>query len=157
MRSPVRPLVLTLSGAAIGLTVVLPLARGQLDASAPAVTVSPARGPSAAGDTGSGATQVSATGPVVGTQYGPVQVKATVIGGRLTAATAVQLPDGDGRSRQISGYAGPRLDAAALAAQGAGFDAVSGASYTSDGYRRSLQAALDTARAVSTQQGQSAP
>jgi uncharacterized protein with FMN-binding domain len=152
-----RPLLLTITGAAVGLTAVLPLARAQVDATTPAVIIESAPGPTAAGGTATGALQVTATGPVVGTRYGPVQVKVTVTGSRVVAATAVQLPDGDGQSRQISSYAGPRLDQAAVATQGAGVDTVSGASYTSDGYRRSLQAALDTARAVSAQQGQGRP
>lgn len=154
-----RPLLLTITGAAVGLAAVLPLARAQVDATTPAVTVESAPGPTAPGGTGAGAAQVTATGPVVGTRYGPVQVKVTVTvtGSRVVSATAVLLPDGDGQSRQISAYAGPRLDQAAVAAQGVGVDTVSGASYTSDGYRRSLQAALDTARAVSAQQGQGRP
>lgn len=144
-----RPLTLTLTGAVIGLVAVLPLARTQIDAATTGAgaQVVPVPG---AGGSASGSTQVTATGPVIGTRYGPVQVRVTVTGALLTAATAVQLPDGDGRSRQISAAAGPRLDAAAVAAQDAGIDTVSGASYTSDGYRRSLQAALDVARAAAT-------
>lgn len=152
-----RPLLLTIYGAVVGLAAVLPLARAQVDASTPAVTVQTAPDPNAPAGIGTGAAQVTATGPVVGTRYGPVQVKVTVTGSRVVSATAVQLPDGDGQSRQISSYAGPRLDQAVIAAQGTGVDTVSGASYTSDGYRRSLQAALDTARAVAAQQDQGKP
>jgi uncharacterized protein with FMN-binding domain len=64
---------------------------------------------------------------------------------RIRSVTALQLPSG-GESGQISSYAGPRLGQEAVAAQGAKVDTVSGASYTSDGYRRSLQAALDAIR-----------
>lgn len=142
-----RPLALTITGAVIGLAAVLPLARTQIDAVAAGVGVQISPVPGQGGST-AGSTQVTATGPTIGTRYGPVQVEVTVTGTRLTAATAVQLPDGDGQSRQISVTAGPRLDAAAVAAQDAGIDTVSGASYTSDGYRRSLQAALDMARAA---------
>lgn len=145
----IRPLALTITGAAIGLAAVLPLARTQIDAATAGVGVQVAPVPGANGSA-SGSTQVTATGPTVGTRYGPVQVKVTMTGTRLAAATAVQLPDGDGQSRQISASAGPRLDAAAVAAQDAGIDTVSGASYTSDGYRRSLQAALDMARSAAT-------
>lgn len=143
-----RPLVLTLTGAVIGLAAVLPLARTQLHAVTDGVGVQvlPASGH---GGSANGSTQVTATGPAVGTRYGQVQVRVTVTGTRLTSATAVRLPDGDGRSRAISAAAGPRLDAEAVAAQDAGIDTVSGASYTSDGYRRSLQAALDMARTAS--------
>ena len=103
----IRPLVLTITGAAIGLAAVLPLARTQIEAATAdvGVQVSPVPGQSGSA---SGSTQVTATGPTIGTRYGPVQVKVTVTGTKLTAATAVQLPDGDGESRQISAAAGPR-------------------------------------------------
>jgi uncharacterized protein with FMN-binding domain len=145
-----RPLALTITGAAIGLAAILPLARAQIDAATAGVGVQVSAVPGQSGSAAGSTTQVTATGPAIGTRYGPVQVRVTVTGTRLTAATAVQLPDGDGQSRQISAAAGPRLDAAAVAAQDAGIDTVSGASYTSDGYRRSLQAALDMARAAAT-------
>jgi uncharacterized protein with FMN-binding domain len=76
--------------------------------------------------------------------YGTVQVRVTLSGRRITAVTALQLPSG-GRSSDISAIAGPRLRDEALAAQSAHIDTVSGASYTSAGYARSLQSALDRA------------
>ena len=76
--------------------------------------------------------------------YGTVQVKVTFAGGRITDVRAVQLPSG-GRSGEIAAYAAPRLRAEVLAAQSANIDTVSGASYTSDGYARSVQSALDAA------------
>ena len=76
--------------------------------------------------------------------YGTVQVRVTLDGRRITGVTALQLPSG-GRSSDISGYAAPRLQQEALAAQSAHIDAVSGASYTSAGYASSLQSALDRA------------
>lgn len=81
-------------------------------------------------------------GPLVTTRYGPVQVRVTVKGGVVTDVQAVQLPTG-GKSGQIADYAAPVLRREALAAQGGGIDAVSGASYTSQGYSQSLQGALD--------------
>ncbi len=78
------------------------------------------------------------------TQYGNVQVRLTVSGGRITAAEAVQAPKG-GVSDQKTALAVPRLNQAAVAAQSADIDAVSGATYTSTGYRQSLQSALDKA------------
>lgn len=151
-----RPFALTLAGTALGLAAVLPIARAQVTDNTPAVVVERMPNPGSATGTATGSTKVrvTATGPVVGTRYGPVQVKITLDGGRLTQADAVQLPDGDARSQQISDYSGPRLNDAAIQAQDANFDAVSGASYTSEGYRRSLQAALDMARAAA-QRGQS--
>jgi hypothetical protein len=94
---------------------------------------------------------LKAAGPTLQTRYGPVQVRVVVIasGGtdRIRSVTAVQLPSG-GHSGQISSYAGPQLAQEAIAAQSAKIDTVSGASYTSDGYRRSLQAALVAVRAA---------
>ncbi|MEU6173980.1 FMN-binding protein [Streptantibioticus parmotrematis] len=85
------------------------------------------------------------TGAVEDTPYGTVQVEAVVRGGRLTDVTVLQQTHG-GRSDQIDAYALPVLRSEALAAGSADIDVVSGATYTSGGYARSLQAALDAAR-----------
>jgi uncharacterized protein with FMN-binding domain len=77
--------------------------------------------------------------------YGVVQVRITLVGSHLRDVTALSLPQG-GRSSDISSYAAPRLRQEALAAQSARIDTVSGASYTSAGYARSLQSALDASR-----------
>jgi uncharacterized protein with FMN-binding domain len=92
---------------------------------------------------GSGAKTVD--GPVVDTQYGPVQVEVVMGSGQIKDVVALQLPSGR-RSGQISNYSAPILRQEALQAQSASIDAVSGATYTSDGYAQSLQAALDKAR-----------
>ncbi|MFC8066853.1 FMN-binding protein [Streptomyces sp. NPDC057293] len=84
------------------------------------------------------------TGDVAQTQYGPVQVRVTVSGGRITAAETLQAPKG-GRSDQVTADAVPELDRAAVSAGTADIDAVSGATYTSAGYKQSLQSALDRA------------
>ncbi|MFF2642467.1 FMN-binding protein [Streptomyces niveus] len=85
------------------------------------------------------------TGDPVSTQYGTVQVAATVQAGKLTAVKVLQVPSGNGRDQQIAAYAVPRLTKEALAGHSAHIDAVSGASYTSQGYIQSLQSALDRA------------
>lgn len=84
-------------------------------------------------------------GPAVRNPYGTVQVQVARRGGRIVDVRAIRLPDGSGRSAEISRYAGPLLKQEALRAQSGHVDAVSGATYTSDGYRASLQAALDQA------------
>ncbi|MCZ7436328.1 FMN-binding protein [Micromonospora sp. WMMC241] len=96
---------------------------------------------------GSGTTGGSgtATGSVAQTRWGPVQVRITVSAGKITDATAVQVPDGNRRDQEINDYAVPILRQEALAAQGAEIDSVSGATVTSDGYRESLQSAIDAA------------
>jgi uncharacterized protein with FMN-binding domain len=85
----------------------------------------------------------TATGVVAQNQYGAVQVKVTVSGGKIKQVTALQLPQSDAKSAQISQYAAPQLQSEALAAQSAQIDGVSGASYTSQSYATSLQSALD--------------
>jgi uncharacterized protein with FMN-binding domain len=87
------------------------------------------------------------TGTVVGTRWGAVQVQVTIAGGAIADVAALQLPDGDRHSAQLSQRAEPQLRSSALAVQGAGVDIVSGATYTSLAYAQSLQAALDAARA----------
>jgi uncharacterized protein with FMN-binding domain len=54
------------------------------------------------------------------------------------------LPNADARSRAISAAAAPILRREAITAGSAAIDAVSGATYTSEAYARSLQAALDS-------------
>jgi uncharacterized protein with FMN-binding domain len=85
------------------------------------------------------------TGDTVQTDYGPVQVRVTLVGGRITGVTALQSPSGNPRSEEIASYSIPQLTREAIAAQSAHIDAVSGASYTSAGYTQSLQSALDRA------------
>lgn len=87
------------------------------------------------------------TGDAARTQYGPVQVRLTVSGGKITGAEAVQAPKG-GQSDQVTADAVPKLNRAAVAAGSADIDAVSGATYTSAGYVKSLQSALDKAAAA---------
>ena len=101
------------------------------------------------GGTRAGAVEDAATrtidGPVVDTRWGPVQVSITLDGSEITEVTALQLPDGDRRSAQISSRTEPVLREQALEAQSADIDGLSGATYTSVAYARSLQAALDSA------------
>jgi uncharacterized protein with FMN-binding domain len=86
-------------------------------------------------------------GPAVEIRWGVVQVQVTISDGVITDVTALQLPTGDHHSCEISERAAPVLRSAALAAQSAEIDVLSGATYTSLAYARSLQAALDSARA----------
>ncbi|MFJ9630469.1 FMN-binding protein [Streptomyces sp. NPDC091280] len=84
------------------------------------------------------------TGNVATTMYGPVQVRITVAGGKITKAEAVQAPSG-GISDQKTALAIPKLNQEAVAAGNANIDSVSSATYTSGGYKQSLQSALDKA------------
>lgn len=92
-----------------------------------------------------GSTTTVVNGASVDTQYGPVQVQLHVRAGRIVSATAIVYPQGSGRDREINSFAVPVLQKETIAAQNARIDTVSGATFTSDGYRASLQAALDAA------------
>lgn len=85
------------------------------------------------------------TGRTVDTRYGPVQLRVTFSGGKLTKITALRLPSANGTDRAKAAHSVPRLTREALTAQSATIDTVSGATYTSEGYRQSLQSALDAA------------
>jgi uncharacterized protein with FMN-binding domain len=85
------------------------------------------------------------TGAAADTRWGPVQVRITVQGGKITASQAVQYPQNNGRDAQINGFALPVLNQEVLQAQSASIDTVSGATVTSDGYLQSLQSAIDQA------------
>ncbi|HEY1819033.1 MAG TPA: FMN-binding protein [Trebonia sp.] len=80
------------------------------------------------------------TGPDESTNYGPVQVQLTVSDGKITAATDVQQPQDSIGANAVS-----QLNSEVLTAQSASVQAVSGATYTSNGYIASLQAAVDQA------------
>jgi uncharacterized protein with FMN-binding domain len=79
------------------------------------------------------------------TRWGPVQVRIVVKDGKIVAASALQSPDGDSRSRSISQQAIPYLVQETLAAQSDQISGVGGASYTSTGWFTSLQSALKKA------------
>ena len=80
------------------------------------------------------------TGPSVFVSYGNVQVEITVRDGKIVDAQALQSPNG--RSQRFSDYAVPQLRQETLAAQSASISNISGASYTSYGWYKSLQGAL---------------
>lgn len=113
-----------------------PAVRTTTTAAAPAATATVA----ASGGSAGGGT---ATGDAIPTQYGDVQVRVTVSGGKITKVQALQLTGNDPRSAQISAYAEPILRQEALTKQTGSIDVVSGATYTSDGYIQSLQSALN--------------
>ena len=98
---------------------------------------------SAPAKTSSAASAKTATGEAISTQYGPIQLKVTVSGGKITKVEAVQYPSNEGKSAEISSFALPQLSQSALTKQSADVDTVSGATYTSEGYRTALQSALD--------------
>ncbi|EKX68180.1 FMN-binding protein [Streptomyces ipomoeae] len=83
------------------------------------------------------ASQVVA-GSTVGTSKGDVQVQVTFEGDKITAVEMLKQPNHPQTEAAV-----PVLIKETLAAQSADIDTVSGATITSDGYRESLQAAID--------------
>ncbi len=85
-------------------------------------------------------------GASIDTRYGPVQVEIAVANGQISTVTVIASPDADRKSVQINSNAVPTLNSETMSAQTANIDSVSGATYTSDAYKQSLQSALDQAR-----------
>lgn len=84
-------------------------------------------------------------GTAVETRFGTVQVQVTIKAGVITDVTALHLTDQEQRSVQISARAAPLLRSEVLSAQSANVQTIGGATFTSDAYLTSLQAALDAA------------
>ncbi|MCX4401954.1 FMN-binding protein [Streptomyces sp. NPDC059837] len=149
---PIRRVVLAGAATVSGIVLLLSLKPASDPASASAQGASPQQSVAGQEAPQGGSAQQSSTGAqtvtgdVAQTQYGPVQVRITVSGGKITKSEVVQIPSG-GRSTEVSNASVPKLNQEAVAAGSADIDAVSGASYTSAGYKKSLQSALDKAKA----------
>jgi len=85
------------------------------------------------------------TGDSAATRYGDVQVEIDVSSGHIADIRVVKSPNRDRTCVAISQRAVPVLIADGLAAQSANIHVVSGATYTSKGYQKSLQSAIDKA------------
>lgn len=168
--SSIKPLIaLALTGIASALIVSfkVPSTPAQVaaapTASASTTTAAAASGPSVATSTTASATPAPTstsstassaryadgtyTGSAVSEPWGTFEVQATISGGQITAVTLVSSPS-DRHSSQINSYAVPQLTQEAVAAQSAAVDGISGATWTSQSYETSLQAALDAAAAA---------
>lgn len=143
-------LVALLSG--VGLVVA---AKAATDPATPrAVTLPPATAPETTQQRDATPTSPSRAAPagphtvdgnVVDTPYGPVQVAVVTESGRIVDVRALRTPSAADRSVRLAELAKPILRREVLTAQSARIDTVSGATYTSDGYARSVQYALDHA------------
>jgi uncharacterized protein with FMN-binding domain len=108
----------------------------------PRVCGSQASGASGSSPSRGSSTTGTYTGPVVETRYGPVQVAVAEEGTKIVDVKALQLPTEHARSQEISEQVAPMLRSEALQAQSAEINVVSGATFTSEGFASSLQAAL---------------
>jgi uncharacterized protein with FMN-binding domain len=75
--------------------------------------------------------------------YGELAVKVTASGSRITDVAVTTLQTAEPYSQQLAGQVIPTLRAEVLSGQSAQINGVSGATYTSQAYAMSLQAALD--------------
>ena len=135
--SPAKPIAATVTSTASTPTTE---ARGATGGTTPPTTGAPP--PSTSGSGGR-----TVDGPTVSMQFGDVQVEVMLQGTHIVDVKALQLPYDRARSQYISEQVAPILHDEVLSAQNAQIDTVSGATYTSEAYAQSLQAALDQARA----------
>ncbi|MEI8241369.1 MAG: FMN-binding protein, partial [Actinomycetota bacterium] len=82
-------------------------------------------------------------------RFGTVQVQVVYAGGQITDVQMLSYPNGDSRSYRISQIALPQLISETVSAQSASVRTVSGATYTSKSYKKTLQSAIDAAKAAS--------
>ena len=89
----------------------------------------------------------TATGQTVTTPFSVIAVRVTLTGDELTRVETVELSGSGARTQALNAHAEPILREEALKAGSAKIDVVSGATYTSESYKDSLQSAIDRARA----------
>jgi len=131
---------LVLGGAVAGFLGVLGLHRpGASGALAPGPAGSASPGAAAAGPPG------TVTGPVENYGYGELATRVAISHGRITGVSVPVLKTAEQFSQELANRAIPVLRHEVLAAQSARIQAVSGATYTSEAYAQSVQAALDKA------------
>ena len=141
-----RRVILAVTGTIAGLLALLGF-RSHVPTSAAAVSEGAAPG-------GTGGTPSAAAAPlpagaraidgnVTDTVYGPVQVQVVVQDQKITKVNILEQPSSTVHDLQLGQMAFPKLISETLTAQSAHVDSVSGATYTSAGYIKSLQSALD--------------
>ncbi|MDX2676129.1 FMN-binding protein, partial [Streptomyces sp. NY05-11A] len=143
---PLRRVVLATAATVSGIVLLLSLKPSSDPASAQAAGSGSGTAQEAAQGGAGAPVTGTMTGDAVKTQYGNVQVRITVLNNKIMKAEAVQAPKG-GTSDQKTKLAVPQLNAAVVAKQSPNIDTVSGATYTSEGYKKSLQSAIDKANA----------
>ncbi|MEV5843790.1 FMN-binding protein [Streptomyces sp. NPDC051985] len=99
---------------------------------------SPSASASSASSAAASAAAKVVAGSTVNTDKGPVQVQVTFSGEKISAVKMLQQPNHPQTTAAV-----PVLISETLKAQSADIDTVSGATITSDGYKESLQAAID--------------
>ena len=105
----------------------------------------PGRARARATPTGAGAATGTTLGALERYGYGELAARVSISGGRITGIAVPVLRTAEQYSQQLAVQVIPTLRSEVLAAQSARINAVSGATYTSQAYALSVQAALDKA------------
>jgi uncharacterized protein with FMN-binding domain len=149
------PRALLVTGTSVGATRTASTTSGSSSGSAQTASSgnSASGSGSAAATTQAGTAGVVPTGTrtVTGTDvqygYGDLQVAVTVSGQKITNISMVKANVADSYSSTVDQVALPQLRQEALRAQSASINGITGATYTSDAYAQSLQAAIDKLKA----------
>jgi uncharacterized protein with FMN-binding domain len=105
----------------------------------------PGRARTRATPAGAGAATGATLGALERYGYGELAARVSISGGRITGIAVPVLRTAEQYSQQLAVQVIPTLRSEVLAAQSARINAVSGATYTSQAYALSVQAALDKA------------
>ncbi len=140
----------------VGVFLIYSLTHAQASALAPSTTNSSSSSTSTGSTSSSGASASttgakykdgSYTGSVADAQWGYIQVKAVISGGKITDVQFLQYPNDRNRSIEINSYADPQLTQEAIQAQSAQVDVITGATDSSEAFMQSLGDALTQAQA----------
>ncbi|MGW7170538.1 FMN-binding protein [Streptomyces sp. NPDC054884] len=131
MKRAVPVLILSVAG-------LIPVWRYEPSTGAPTATSAVESPASSSSSSSSSSGTKTFTGTTVTTEKGDVQVRITYDGSEITAVQMLKQPNHPQTTAAV-----PKLIAETLTAQSADIDTVSGATITSDGYKESLQAAID--------------
>jgi len=120
-----------------------PSGTGAPSTTAPSGTGAPSTAPTT---TAPATTTRTAIGPAEQYGYGSLAVQVTATGSRITDVTVQNLQTAEQYSQQLAAAVIPMLRSQVLKAQSANINGVTGATYTSQAYALSLQAALSKLR-----------
>jgi hypothetical protein len=138
-----RRVILAVTGTVAGLVALLSFKTHSAEPSGVALSPAPAQGDAGSATTALPPGERAIAGNVANTVYGPVQVQVMVTASKIVKVAILEQPSSTEHDLQIGQFAFPKLIAETLSAQSARIDTVSGATYTSGGYIKSLQSALD--------------
>lgn len=130
-------------GATFGLRLYMGSAHQPVAAALPSAPVSPGSSgtPTTSGSSAAEATTI--TGDTESTPYGNVQVSVSFSGKKITGITVLQVPHSNNYDQRVAQAVPPTLEQEILSSQSVKVNTVSGGTYTSDGYLRSVQSAID--------------